>query len=94
MIPNNPVAQEEYSEMREFRNRMRDMQMKSLGGDVEVFTDYLYEKLSENANIASFREIVDYMNEMGYPITEDMKHAAENMISWGEELIKMIKESK
>ena len=94
MLPNNIVAREEYIEMREFRNRMRDMQMKGLGGDVDMFTAYLTERMIENANIASFREMIDYLDETDQLLTDEMKHAAENMVSWGEELINMLKGRK
>ena len=94
MLPNNLSAREEYTEMREFRNRMRDMQMRAISGDIDTFTDYLAKMLSIDANIASFRENIDFLEQTEQLLTDEMKHAARNMVSWGEELIRMIKERK
>ena len=94
MLPNSLAAKQEYMGMRDLRNRGRDMMIKTLGGDIGAFTDYLAEKLSEDANIATFRENIDYLGGSNQLLTEEMKHAAQNMIAWGEELIRLLGERK
>ena len=94
MLPSNIRAGVEYREMKEVRERLRDMMFHALGGDLDTYQDYLAEQLSTDANIATFRENIDYLEENGYLLTDEMRHAAENMISWGNELIRMLRESK
>jgi hypothetical protein len=89
MLPESESAKQEYIEMRDYRNRWRQDQLRSLKGDLDDFGAYVMAHVAIDAEMAGLRESVDFAQAEGI-LTAEMIPAAEAAIAWGTELKRLI----
>jgi hypothetical protein len=90
MLPESQTAIASYIEMRDYRNRFRQMQMRALKGDLDAFNAYVLCNIALEGEMPGLREEVDFAQSEGGILTDEMVHAAESAIAWGVELGRLV----
>lgn len=91
MLPENQEAKSLYIEMRDMRNRHRQMMLKTLHGDQGEFESWIMESIVRESEMASFQEIVDFATAEGI-LSPELIDAASSAVAWGAELRRLVSE--
>lgn len=86
MLPSDPDARRLFFDMRDCRNRHREMLLMTCGGDMEALRAKTLDDLQYESELATFLELVDFARSNGW-LDEAQLEAANNAIAWAKAVI-------
>lgn len=85
MLPETQEGRALYVSSREFRNRMREIDLRRVGGDLDAFARGQREYLISDLDMEFIREQSDFMKSEGQ-LTSEAQEALDSLFGWAEEL--------